>query len=667
MKLAVEKPSTILVIGSEGAGRDDLVDAASACDGVDVAVAESVETARTRARSDEVACLAVGDVDGDVAEFVSGIDPDVPVIYSPTNADERTVAAVAAAGAQYVPRVDGAGDAIVDTLTDAVERYRDRWTNAEESDILDTMLSKLDIPIYAKDEEARSVKAADVRGGFPPEEQYGKTDPEMFPDDHPFRAEETYQDDMQVIETGEPIYEKLIRHGDEAPLWMRETRVPRRDEDGSVVGLVGISVDVTRMQEQIRALKRRVERLENFVSHAHHDLKNPMQVATGHLQLAREREDAEDSLEKAETALDRMEEMLDDLKQVSQGRAVSDVDMDMIPFPETIRNVWETIETGSATLDIAFPGGTTIGTAESDLRPVFENLLKNAIEHGGDDVTVEVGPLASGFYVADDGPGIPEGEQDSVTEEGYTTTESGSGAGLAIVSEIALDNEWDLTITESDSGGARFEFRNANLVNDRPEITTSGETHELDEAVDVGSVTVGDRGTYDADADRWTIEADGANIWRHENDFHYVFTRVSGDVRIEGRVRDVEAAHQFSKAGFMIRGDTDEDSAYCHLGATALRGSEVLWRGRDGDPGRSKLLGDGAGRFEHYRLERIGDTVTCSVSETGHEWNAVDQREVAIDDPICVGIAVCSLTRRHPTTATVEGVTVTSLSTPRDE
>jgi len=55
------------------------------------------------------------------------------------------------------------------------------------------------------------------------------------------------------------------------------------------------------------------------------------------------------------------------------------------------------------------------------------------------------------------------------------------------------------------------------------------------------------------------------------------------------------------------------------------------------------------------------------VSETGHEWNAVDQREVAIDDPICVGIAVCSLTRRHPTTATVEGVTVTSLSTPRDE
>ncbi|MFC7195567.1 ATP-binding protein [Halosimplex aquaticum] len=225
--------------------------------------------------------------------------------------------------------------------------------------------------------------------------------------------------------------------------------------------------------------------------------------------------------------------------------------------------------------------------------------------------------LADGFYVADDGPGIPAEERDAVTEQGYTTAESGSGSGLAIVSEIATDNEWDLVVTESESGGARFEFRNVMLVAEHPGPTIAGASHELDEAVDVGAVTTGDRGTYDAEADRWTIESDGTNIWQHDNGFHYVFTRVSGDVRIEGRVRDVERVIDYSKAGFMIRSGTDEDCAYGHVGATAAQGSEVLWRGRPGAGGRSQLLGDDADRFEYYRIDRVGDTVTCSVSRRG--------------------------------------------------
>ena len=90
---------------------------------------------------------------------------------------------------------------------------------------------------------------------------------------------------------------------------------------------------------------------------------------------------------------------------------------------------------------------------------LFENLFRNAVGHGGEDVTVRVGPLEHGFYVEDTGEGIPPEERDSVFDHGYTTGYSGSGVGLTIVSRIAQAHNWDITLTDSSEGGARFEFR----------------------------------------------------------------------------------------------------------------------------------------------------------------------------------------------------------------
>ena len=63
-----------------------------------------------------------------------------------------------------------------------------------------------------------------------------------------------------------------------------------------------------------------------------------------------------------------------------------------------------------------------------------------------------------GFYVADDGPGIPADSRDAVFEPGYTTAAEGTGFGLSIVAQVAEAHGWDVAITESADGGARFEF-----------------------------------------------------------------------------------------------------------------------------------------------------------------------------------------------------------------
>jgi signal transduction histidine kinase len=79
-----------------------------------------------------------------------------------------------------------------------------------------------------------------------------------------------------------------------------------------------------------------------------------------------------------------------------------------------------------------------------------------------EDVTVAVGELSTGFYVADDGRSIPADDREAVFESGYTSAadQGGMGLGLAFVQKFAEVYERDYEVTESAAGGARFEFTN---------------------------------------------------------------------------------------------------------------------------------------------------------------------------------------------------------------
>jgi len=96
------------------------------------------------------------------------------------------------------------------------------------------------------------------------------------------------------------------------------------------------------------------------------------------------------------------------------------------------------------------------------LRHVFENLFRNAVEHGGFDVTVRVGCHdEQGIYVEDDGPGIPVEKRDEVFEPGHSSARGGTGFGLTIVKRIVEAHGWELSITDGTDGGARFEIEMA--------------------------------------------------------------------------------------------------------------------------------------------------------------------------------------------------------------
>jgi len=214
-----------------------------------------------------------------------------------------------------------------------------------------------------------------------------------------------------------------------------------------------------------------------------------------------------------------MKRIIRDVLTLTRGDAVVDPS-ERISIETAATEAWQSVETDRATLDLADPLPTT--TADPDrVRRLFENLFRNSVEHAstasrsdvrgnsvehgstdsrtksgdsvehgctgdgresaGDDlkrgsearalpdqdedvtpgngVTVTVGTLADGFYVADDGPGIPLEKREIVFEPGYSTRDSGTGLGLAIVERIVTAHDWEMDLTAAEHGGVRFEVR----------------------------------------------------------------------------------------------------------------------------------------------------------------------------------------------------------------
>ncbi|PSP42407.1 hypothetical protein BRC68_11570 [Halobacteriales archaeon QH_6_64_20] len=249
---------------------------------------------------------------------------------------------------------------------------------------------------------------------------------------------------------------------------------PVHDDGGEVNGSVSVIADITDRIERERRLRRQNERLEEFAGVVSHDLRNPLGVASGWLPIAVET-GKDEHAERVERALTRMDELIDDLLVLArEGEAIGETEP--VDFEGTLRAAWKSVGSDAATLDVLPGVPETVESDRSRLTELFENLCRNAIEHGGEGVTVTVGATQAGFFIADDGPGIPDGERGAVFESGYSTTADGTGFGLAIVSRIAEAHGWTVTATESESGGARFEFAGvAGSDPDSPELSATDE------------------------------------------------------------------------------------------------------------------------------------------------------------------------------------------------
>ena len=249
----------------------------------------------------------------------------------------------------------------------------------------------------------------------------------------------------------------------------------RQDEIGRLYDAFGNMRDTLRRQirqaqaareeaeRSSRELERQNERLDEFASTLSHDLRNPLAVARGHVELLATRlsdpetdsDDLRAHIEKLESAHDRIESIIDDVLTLTR-KGASVEETAPVPLEAVVTDAWDNIDNKSASIEVA--GSRTIDADRTRLLRALENLFRNAIDHVGPEVTVTVGLTDHGFYVADDGPGIPSEAVDDIFEYGHTTSEDGTGLGLSIVKTIAEAHGWRLYIDTTYPDGAMFVF-----------------------------------------------------------------------------------------------------------------------------------------------------------------------------------------------------------------
>lgn len=339
-----------------------------------------------------------------------------------------------------------------------LERLSQRYQGYVEStqDII-TVLDETREIVY------QSAAAADVLG-YESDELLGT---DGFSYLHPEDREEVLSVFSDLIEDSETDSVRAeFRFEDSDGSWVWLESLASDHTDGEIGGYLINSRDVTDRKVSEKQLRNQNEQLDEFAGVVSHDLRNPLNTATARLELARDDCDSQHH-EPIDRALTRMERIIEDVLWLARnGREIGETEP--IEIRSAVESAWELVVGGEVRPSLEFTGPAPSESrlvADPDrLRHLLENLLSNAVDHAGSDVDVVIELESNAFAITDDGPGIPSEERTEIFEAGYSTTQGGTGFGLRIVDQVADAHGWDLTVTDSEEGGARFEISDVEML-----------------------------------------------------------------------------------------------------------------------------------------------------------------------------------------------------------
>ncbi|WP_345781481.1 HAMP domain-containing sensor histidine kinase [Natrononativus amylolyticus] len=208
-------------------------------------------------------------------------------------------------------------------------------------------------------------------------------------------------------------------------------------------------------EQRSRELARQNQRLESFSEMLTHELRNPLTIAKVYHGESDPRN--EGAAAEVDTALERIDEMIDVLLITIRG-STNEHGEESVVLEQVATEAWDDLSRASDSASLIVDADRAVRADSVHVYHLLRNLFENSVEHGPDGVTVRLGDLEDGFYVADDGPGLPEKNRAVVTEGGFTTKPDGIGLGLTFVEHLATGYGWEMTLTTGNDGGTRVEF-----------------------------------------------------------------------------------------------------------------------------------------------------------------------------------------------------------------
>lgn len=588
----------------------------------------------------------------DLVESVGNEDPVTRIVYAPADGDGAVASRVTDRGASEYVAPDASVDERCQRVESAVDRALDRRHDATKRSMLDAIVEGLDVNVFAKDSQARHLVYSVDQSGEE-RDPFGLTDPEAFGTEEE-TLETAYRDDLAVIQDGRHIHGKVERYPEFQQGWQWTSKVPWR-EDGETRGLVGFTREISEWKQWERELLQQVGTLQRIPKYLTHDLRNPLAIARGYVQLARDGEPG--ALDTVEDSLDRMSDKLTEFHGLIAGGGTRGVARRPVDFSRIVDEVWNHVSLPGTDLVVDVDEDAWLLAEEDQLRTLLQNVFQNAIDHAGPRVTVRV-QLADGeFSIGDDGPGLGDLTESDLFERG-TNEANATGIGLAVVREAALLHGWGVEVGTSELGGARFSFTNCQVG--RPSGAEPTDVRiGLERSVDVGDAS-GD-GSTTVDGDVVEIRGGGANVWEDVDQCTFVCAPVEGDVRIEARIAGMEAASEQSKAGAMVRSSLEEGGAYAAVCRIADRFPGVFYRDEPdtkGTSARADGVDDGA---VWVAIDRVGDAIFTAISADGEAWLPLDHRRVDVGETPFVGLFVSGVLEDDSVQARFENVSVRPL------
>lgn len=323
-----------------------------------------------------------------------------------------------------------------------------------------SIVESVDVGVFVLDSEDRIVDANPAAASIvnvTRRELIGRQATDVFAE---------YESAWNELREREDASTTITLTADDDPRHYQVNISPIREDDSTRRGRILIFDEITEkihreetLVERAERLERKNERLDQFASMVSHDLQNPLNVASLRIEEASKTGDTSE-LDAAREALDRVEDMTDQLLTLARTEDLP-AEREAVPMRELVHRATVGVDADRLEIDLDGAAGEVVGDP-SLLVQLFENLFDNAVEHNGSGVSITVGRLDSatgeGFYVADSGNGIDPPEDESVFEYGYSGDDRGTGIGLAIVRDIVEAHGWEISWTESEDGGTRFEI-----------------------------------------------------------------------------------------------------------------------------------------------------------------------------------------------------------------
>ena len=398
---------------------------------------------------------------------------------------------------------DGSVEHIVGSGTDITDRRQAEEAISAERNLLRTLIDNLPDYIFVKDTEGRFVVsniAHSMAGQAKTTEIVGKTAFESFPQD---LAAQYHADDQAIMQDGKSLLnlERVSIDSQGGKKWVLTTKVPLHNSNGEVIGLVGISRDITERKqseetlrrfasdleesnERLQALFARVSALEqvktDMLRMASHDLRAPLTIILGYMHILRMENwsgltpDSQSSMQEVEAAAERMRKIIDDILSVERIEASSMENMlplDLCKLTEEVFLENQTrAEHKSQHFALSLPPEPLLVRGDSaQLYIAITNLVTNAIKYTPDDGDIKVRLSlvddCAEFEVEDTGFGIPEKMQTWLFQPFYraktaeTTNIDGTGLGLHLVKNVIERHNGQLRFTSNYGKGSTFGFQ----------------------------------------------------------------------------------------------------------------------------------------------------------------------------------------------------------------